>query len=103
MTYQTISKVFKRGSTKKLAHRTYAVKDGDLILLKYWNTAVLTFHPDGRVVVNSGGFRTKTTKRRINDHLEGRSIYQKKFDWFWDNGIPFEDGDIIKDGELIVT
>lgn len=35
------------------------------------NTVVIRFQPNGRVVLNSGGWRTMTTKDRINAYLPG--------------------------------
>lgn len=78
---------------------------GDSIHLKYHNTYILTWYQDGRIELNTGGWRTVTTKSRINEFL-GResewSIFQKNFEWFLSNHssnpaqvIPFYDGVIL--------
>lgn len=50
------------------------------------------------ITLNSGGYRTVTTKSRINQFLSGfgYSVYQKNYKWYIDNGtdehIEFVDG-----------
>ena len=51
---------------------------------------------DGRIQLNSGGYRTTTTKRRMNQCLLGHRVYQRDFAWYVsapDGTVrPFEDG-----------
>jgi hypothetical protein len=50
------------------------------------------------VVVNSCGWRTSTTKSRLNAILReftNNGIYQKKFEWYLNNGEEFEDNTVI--------
>lgn len=57
----------------------------------YWN--------DGKVTLNSGGWETVTTKRKMNQASIqfglGYSVYQKDFEWFVDlpsgETVPFKD------------
>lgn len=85
---------------------------GDSIHLKLHNTYVITWYADGRIELNTGGWRTVTTKARINEFL-GREtpwgVYQKNFEWFLSCSdasnpvqiVPFEDGVTIhSDGNL---
>lgn len=46
-------------------------------------TPVVTFHRDGRITLLTGGWRTRTTQRRLNAALRshGVSIYQHKGEW----------------------
>jgi len=45
-------------------------------------TRIVTYHPDGRVTLNSGGWQTHTTKDRINRCLPpGMSVYQESYRW----------------------
>lgn len=108
--YEPFQKLWK----KPLGHNTWIecnplTKWASIIL---HNTAIITFRPlDGEsvdglagpdgydiVTLNSGGYRTVTTKARMNSILGYRwTIYQKDWDWFvWDRltGItePYEDG-----------
>ncbi len=41
-------------------------RDGDAIAVLYHSTDVVTYYPDGTVVLNSGGWQTYTTKDRFN-------------------------------------
>lgn len=59
-------------------------------------TDVLVFDVDGSVVLNSGGWRTLTTKARMNEFLPvGFRVYQKRGAWYLTDGAcvyGFEDG-----------
>lgn len=79
---------------------THRQEDGS-IALRYHSTYVLVFHPDGRVIADSGGWRTTTTKERINRQSVA-AVYARNFEWFaspmvdgtirTDREVPFEDG-----------
>ena len=81
---------------------TTVARDADGVLrVTYHATAVVTVAADGTVTLNSGGWRTATTKARMNQAANqlglGFSVYQEKGDWYvrnldWDNPIPFKDG-----------
>lgn len=55
------------------------------INIQYHSTTVVKFN-DKQIVLNSGGWRTATTKTRMNQTSHqfdlGFSVYQKDFDWF---------------------
>jgi hypothetical protein len=59
--------------------------DGKMIVT-YHNTPVVTVDPDGTVTLDSGGWRSATTKTRINQtasQLDLRfRVYQRDFQWF---------------------
>jgi hypothetical protein len=50
----------------------------------YRGTAVVTFHPNGQIELNDGGWRSATTKLRMNQALipNGFRLYQEKHEWF---------------------
>ena len=52
------------------------------IALKLHNTDIMTAYPDNTVTLNTGGWRTVTTKARMNDFLPFGRIYQKDFIWY---------------------
>lgn len=54
------------------------------IALTYHRTAVVTIHAEGTITLNSGGWATVTTKRRMNEVLQrvGLGVSQKNFDWY---------------------
>lgn len=73
--------------------------NGADIAVKLHNTDVVTIHSDGTYTLNSGGWRTSTTKARINEHSPAR-VYSKRGEWrIWrrdatgiDEEWPFFDG-----------
>ena len=54
-------------STRKVANNTYVERHGDDIGIRLHATTVVTYHADGTVTLNSGGWRTVTTKDRISN------------------------------------
>lgn len=110
MTKQTLEEKLqgRNRNGRKIANNTYAERRGDAIAIRLHSTDILTFNPDGSVVANSGGWRTVTTKARLNEYLPfGYGIYQNRGNWYWSqagtiNQIRFySDGDSINaDGKL---
>lgn len=73
------------------------IRYGDELHVKYNETSVAVFLPNGDIRLNSGDWRTVTTKSRINACLWGTGwyLYQKDHNWFVSNGkvdITFTDG-----------
>lgn len=109
-TYESLKAKIKNRPTKKLANNTYIVRDGDNLAVRLHNTNILFFQPDGVITVNTGGWKTMTTKARINDYIGNPRITRDKGLWYWWQGgdwqtwketrIPFTDGDQIIQGEL---
>ena len=88
-------------------YKTAIVTDGNCNpVVRLFNTHILTYHKDGSVTLNSGTWKTKTTKSRLNDYQDVCVVYQDKNVWYvavkdgdsyyWDTPeeerIPFEDG-----------
>lgn len=73
--------------------------------IKYHDTVVLKVRKDGSIRLNSGGFRTITTKERINTYQNVVRIQQTKGEWtvHTDAGtFSFSDGmEFRKNGQLI--
>ena len=70
------------------------------IAVRLHNTDIVVFYPSGRVTLYTGGYRTVTTKERINHFVAGY-VYQKAHEWFYvyptfmggkDVSVSFEDG-----------
>jgi hypothetical protein len=80
---------------RKLANNTYAERrELGAIAIRLHQTDIVTFYPDGRIVANTGGWKTLTTKDRLNEYLPVR-IWQKSGRWLLgSNGstIEFADG-----------
>ena len=53
--------------SRKLANNTYLNKRGEnTVAVTLHNTDILTYHADGRVIINNGGYETNVTRDRIN-------------------------------------
>lgn len=92
----------------------YGIRDGDFIdqYLRYQDTDIIRWCTDGSIVLNTGGWRTVTTKARYNEHLDGIQVYQARGIWYVTAGrnsdsastIEFYDGMVINpDGSIIDT
>ena len=78
-----------------------------VLIVTYHSTPVVKVINDRYVVLNSGGYRTNTTKRRMNQaslqYLLGFEVYQVDFQWYVSLGeeiAPYEDGIVIDTREL---
>lgn len=75
-------KIGKR-PTKKLAGNTYARMEGDAVVIRYHQTDIARLTAD-TVTLDSGGWRTSTTKERMNSYALpwGYSISQTRGVWY---------------------
>lgn len=72
----------------------------DSVSVTFHGTTILTVNMDGVITLNTGGYHTTTTKRRLNEIARlGQdgydsvfSVHQKDYNWFVNGDIPFEDG-----------
>jgi hypothetical protein len=70
------------------------------ITVRFHHTAIFRITSDGTITLNSGGYHTTTTKRRLNEIARlGQygydsvfTVHQKDFNWYVNGDIPFEDG-----------
>jgi len=115
---------------KKIQNNTYVIDYGNRLAVRYYQTDVVTAFPDGKVVVNTGGWHPgghqinygwralpgASTLDRIGHMANtagGWNIYKKNFVWYWFSGgghvgdwrdtrrFPFTSGDtIFPDGSL---
>ena len=79
----------------KKATEVLRVSD-NCIALYYWSTPVVTWYSDGRTFLRTGGHKSVTTKRRINQAIDGK-IWQRNFEWWYTSGPmgnpePFREG-----------
>lgn len=67
---------------KRVANNTveYVRPDGSTVI-RLHHTDIVQKHPDGTFTLNSGGWRTSTTKDRINSYSPAR-LFQAKGEWF---------------------
>jgi hypothetical protein len=97
-------------TSRNLANNTYVERrDEDTVAIRLHATDVVTFHRDGRIVLNTGGWRTVTTKDRLCNALSWPvQIFSIKGQWRLKvsnsfevgTSVPFADGITIQsDGE----
>jgi hypothetical protein len=80
-------------------------------VIRLHRTDIITFPKRGGVILNSGGWKTVTTKARMNEHQPECMITQEKGLWYIttsldphhdrNSRVPFFDGIKIKDGTVI--
>lgn len=78
MDYKEAAELAKSGRTliggqkaRKIGNNTFAVDRGDHVAIRLHSTDIMRFYPDGSVALDSGGWRTVTTKARFNEYLPG--------------------------------
>lgn len=88
-------------AVKNVADESDIESESD-IALRLHSTDVITFKASGCLVLNSGGWKTVTTKARINAALRGSGhhVFQIDHRWYvshpsWKTAIEFTDGLII--------
>lgn len=64
---------------------TKVFRENGYVNVQYHNTVVVAFNDD-EIILNTGGWFTKTTKVRMNQassqYSLGYQVYQKKHNWF---------------------
>lgn len=86
-------------STKQRGTKFRRMSDGT-IAVYYHATPIVTYRPDGSYVLKTNGYRTSTTKSRINEYSPAY-ICQRKFVWY-QRGQRFVDGMILNaDGQTV--
>ena len=76
MTYTSLNEKLTGRNTqsRKIGNNTYAVRKERAIAVKLHNTEIVTFHQDGAITFDSGGWRTSTTKARMNEFSPARVL-----------------------------
>ena len=97
MNYNKCREILNGREQKKLAGNTLLYRYGQLYIIRFHQTDILTFFADGSVIVRNGGYQTTTTKARINEYL-GLGIYQKDFVWYYGDK-EFRDGMIVMNSD----
>jgi hypothetical protein len=65
---------------KPIGNNTRLIDYGDCVVVKYHATYIITIYPDGRYLLDNGGWYTVTTKARMNRYAPVR-IYSHKGEW----------------------
>ena len=65
------------------------VDDDGTVNVRYHKTIVVKRKTDGNVILNTGGYKTTTTKRRMNQASElydlDFTVYQRNHEWYVEN------------------
>ena len=74
----------KGKQSRKLGNNTFLedLPGLQFIGVRLHNTYIVRFHYNGKVTLHTDGWRTVTTKDRINEFVSGR-VYQKNHVWFY--------------------
>ena len=76
------------GQTQRVSGRATSVftDDEGILNVVYHATHVVRSFPGGKIVLDTGGWRTVTTKTRMNQAANqfklGYYVFQKDFNWF---------------------
>jgi hypothetical protein len=92
--FQSAVNVLNGKERRTIGNNTTLVRhDNDTISARLHYTDIVTYHRDGRIIVNTGGYQSATTKHRING-LTNVGVYQNDFSWYLADGnaTPFVDG-----------
>lgn len=86
----------RNANSRKIGNNTYLIRRDSYIAIKLHNTEIIQYYPD-KIVLNTGGWNTVTTKARMNEYLDNFSIWQEKSRWYIhsygeQNKIPYYDG-----------
>lgn len=94
-------------SSRKIGNNTYLIRHDSFIAIKLHNTEIIKYYPDNRIILDTEGWTTVTTKARMNEYLDKVSIWQERSVWYisnrgeWTKRTAYYDGMEIKpDGTL---
>ena len=81
--YSELKQFLGSRSRKKLMNNTWAIDLGeDCVGIELYHTTILKFCSDDSIILNSGGWKTVTTKDRMNRYSNNFRVYQEKFVWY---------------------
>lgn len=84
--------------SRKLANNTYAIRYDDRLAIRLHATDVVTYTKDGKVILDSGGWHTPTTKDRMNN-FSPAYISQSAGVWYLGEGLVYQDGCYYRNGK----
>ena len=107
--YHELDQYLGNKNDRKIGFETIVHRVDDYeIAIKHYRTNILVVDATNIVTINTNGWKTKTTKDRLNQFLNCMrvGIAQKKGEWFihGSNGsFPYEDGTEVHGGGYILT
>lgn len=81
LTYDRCERLLRGRDFRNIARNTSLTREDGVIYVVYHRTRILAFHKDGAVIADCAGYRTVSTKDRLNA-LADAGVYQKKFVWY---------------------
>ena len=86
--------------SRKINNNTFSYNNGkNQEVIRLHETDIMRINANGTITLDSGGWKTATTKARMNEYLPGNyRVYQEKYNWYVSNGlesIPFYDGIVL--------
>lgn len=78
--YGAATRALGNRDERTIAHNTRLIRRGDSIAVRYHATDIVTYHSDGRITLNTGGWDTMTTIGRMHAMTPvGMRVYRR--DW----------------------
>jgi hypothetical protein len=99
-TYESLSEYLTKGKNKNdrpapEANNTRVLRINDVTVgIKLHNTVIIEYTKQGTIRLNTNGWKTVTTRERMNRFQDKFSIFSEKFIWF----LVYEDTYLYKDG-----
>lgn len=96
--YKACEKLLGKKETLKLGLNTYLERIGAVLSVRFHETRILRFFSWGSCLVNCQGWRSATTKKRLNQLMPRGQISQRDGTWYyvWGGGeAAYEDGMVI--------
>jgi hypothetical protein len=75
----------KRDSYKIQNHTYLKRRDSATIAVMFWATDVVTYNQDGSVCLDTGGYRSMSTRERMNAYNPLGSVVIERGDWWYYN------------------
>lgn len=95
--FQVYVGLFKKTGNKQaktIASNTYLIDRGDgKRVIRLYETDIITDNGDGTITLNTGGYNTTTTSKRMNE-FSSAHVYRKNWEMYA-NGTKFNDDDTV--------
>lgn len=80
--YIGLFKKVRKSQIEKVKNNTYKIKTDKGYKIRLHDTDIIEFRDD-KIILNTGGYYTNTTKKRMNEFLPSKYyVYQKDFTWY---------------------
>ena len=98
-------KTARNGYKKPIGNNTWLIlNDDDSVAVRLHQTDIITYRPDGSIILDTGGWETVTTKARMNEYLDHPRVGSERGVWTISSGgidYFYQDGMVINpDGTI---